>query len=77
MPAEPAAKNLDKFTSGSMAAKQAWDLAVASINAGDFDAALTVLNDLRTHTDLTGEQIVALNDLILAIENHQKGKTEP
>jgi hypothetical protein len=64
-----AAKYLDRFTSGSMAAKQAWDLASASINAGNFSAALTTLEEIRARTDLTPDQATAVTETIAAIRN--------
>lgn len=64
-----AAKYLDRFTSGSMAAKQAWDLASASINAGNLSAALATLEEIRTRDDLTPDQTTAVTETIAAIRN--------
>ncbi|HEX9046464.1 MAG TPA: hypothetical protein VF988_05505, partial [Verrucomicrobiae bacterium] len=64
-----AAKYVDRFTSGSMAAKQAWDLACASINAGNLNAALSTLEEIRARDDLTPDQITAVTETIAAIQN--------
>ena len=64
-----AAKYLDRFTSGSMAAKQAWDLAAASINAGNLSAALATLEEIRARADLTPDQVEAVTETIAAIRN--------
>jgi galactosylceramidase len=69
-----AAKYLARFTSGSMAAKQSWDLASASINAGDFAAALSTLQDLRTHAELTPDQSRAIDETISAIQDSAKAE---
>ena len=63
------AKYLDRFTSGSMGAKQAWDLASASINAGNLNAALATLEEIRARNDLTPDQIAAVTETIAAIRN--------
>jgi len=63
------AKYLDRFTSGSMAAKQSWDLASASINAGNLSAALAILEEMRAQGDLTPDQVVAVTETIAAIRN--------
>ena len=64
-----AAKYLDRFTSGSMAAKQAWDLASASINGGNLSAALATLEEIRARDDLTPDQVEAVTGTIAAIRN--------
>lgn len=76
-PAALAAKYLERFTSGSMAAKQSWDLASAAINSGDFTAALSTLEDLRAQTDLSPEQTEAIKETIAAVQNSLKKKTAP
>ena len=63
-----AAGYLDRFTSGSMAAKQAWDLASAAINAGDFPSALSTLQDLQAQTELTPGQAQAVKETIIAVQ---------
>ena len=76
IPAKLAGSHVGDFTSGSMTTKQAWDLATASINVGDFNKGLSTLTDLRKQTDLTPEQIATLNEIIAAIrvilEEHQE-----
>ena len=64
-----AAKYLDRFTSGSMAAKQAWDLASAAINAGNLSAALATLEEIRARDDLTPDQREAVTETMAAIRN--------
>jgi hypothetical protein len=64
-----AAKYLDRFTSGSMGAKQAWDLASASINGGNLSAALATLEEIRARNDLTADQVEAVTETIAAIRN--------
>lgn len=69
-----ATKYLDRFTSGSMAAKQAWDLASASINAGNLSAALATLEEIRARDDLTPDQATAVAETIAAIRNSSPAK---
>jgi hypothetical protein len=69
-----AAKYLERFTSGEMPVKQAWDLASAFINAGNFTAALTTLEDLQSQTGLTEEKIVAINETMEAVRKAMKAQ---
>ena len=76
-PAELAEKYLNTFTSGSMAAKQSWDLAAASINAGDFPGALATLEDLRKQPGLSPGQAAAVDEVMAAIKNATAAKPAP
>jgi len=66
-PASVTAKHVDDFTSGSMDAKQAWDLTVAAVNAGDWKSALATLEQLRQQPGLLPGQIQAANETLAAI----------
>ena len=52
-----------------MAAKQSWDLASASINAGNLNAALATLEELLAQGDLTPDQVKAVTETIASIQN--------
>ena len=62
-----AAKYADNFTSGTMEAKQAWDLATAQINSGDSDSARATLDQLRRQTDLSPDQTRAIEEVLGAL----------
>ena len=62
-----ATRNSEKFTSGSMAVKQAWDLAVAAINSADFATALSTLKEMRSRPDLIPGQAAAIDEITKAI----------
>ena len=71
-PAAVAAAHLDDFNSATPPAKQAWDLASAQINGGDFESALATLEQLRAQTDLSPEQITAVDATLAAVRKQAK-----
>jgi galactosylceramidase len=73
-PSVVAGKYLDQFTSGSMLAKQSWDLALAAINSGNFDGALSTLQELQMQTDLSSVQKQAINETLAAVRSAIEAK---
>jgi outer membrane PBP1 activator LpoA protein len=74
-PAALAAAHLDDFNSAAPAAKQAWDLASAQINGNDFESALATLEQLRGQTELSPEQIKAVDATMAAVRVRKQAKT--
>ncbi len=71
-PAALAAAHLGDFNSATPPAKQAWDLASAQINGSDYESALATLEQLRAQTDLSPEQIKAVDATLAAVRKQAK-----
>jgi hypothetical protein len=66
-PAAVIARHATDFNSGSAAAKNIWDSLVAAVNASDYSAALSILEQLRGLDELTPGQLTAINQTEAAV----------
>lgn len=57
----------DSSTTPAPTPLQQMNEALASYKNGDFESAVTRFQNIRVHTPMTGEQILALNDALAAV----------
>ena len=71
------ARHLEDFNSGTAAAKNIWDSLVAAVNARDYPAALSILEQLRGLDGLTPGQLAAINQTEAAVREKVPAAGQP
>ena len=76
-PAAVISRHAADFNSGTAAAKNIWDSLVAAVNARDYPAALSILEQLRGLDGLTPGQLAAINQTEAAVRERVPSADHP
>ena len=66
-------KYAEDFKSGSPGAKNLWDQVVATVNSGDYAAALATLEQLQANDELAPRQAQAVKEMEAAVKKKMPG----
>jgi hypothetical protein len=76
-PGEVISRHAGDFNSGTAAAKNIWDSLVAAVNARDYPAALSILEQIRGLEGLTPGQLAAINQAEEAVRKQVPAAGQP